>query len=57
MKKIILIFFLLTTKLTYGQINGGFEVWDTIGTCGYCSELMNLFGVPDPTGGTANRRG
>ena len=55
MKKIILVLLLLLTKLTFGQIiNGGFEVWDTIGTCGYCSELMNLFGVPDPTGGMAN---
>ena len=56
MKKIILLLFLLTTKLTFGQIsNGNFEVWDTTANCGYCNELMNLFGVPDPTGGTANR--
>jgi len=55
MKKLILIIFLLLTKLTEGQIiNGGFEVWDTIGGCSYCSDLMNLFGVLNPEGGIAN---
>src|SRR4030095_7534691 len=55
MNKIFFIIFLLSTKLTEGQIiNGGFEVWDTIGSCAYCTDLINLFGVPYPTGGIAN---
>src|SRR6187200_3747006 len=55
LKKMILFLFLLSTKLTEGQItNGGFEVWDTIGSCAYCTDLINLFGVPNPTGGIAN---
>lgn len=55
MKKIILILFLLTTKLTEGQIiNGGFEVWDTTYANLYSPELDTLFGVPNPIGGIVN---
>jgi hypothetical protein len=56
MKKIILILFLLSTKLTFGQImNGGFEVWDTSYAACYNSDLISLFAVPNPSGGVANR--
>jgi hypothetical protein len=56
MKKIILILFLLTTKLTFGQIiNGGFEVWDTTYSACYDSDLISLFAVPNPSGGVVNK--
>ena len=55
MKKIILILFLLSGKLTFGQItNGGFEVWDTTYTACYDSDLINLFAIPNPSGGEVN---
>lgn len=55
MKKIILILFLLSTKLTFGQINNaGFEVWDTTYTNVYSPQLSSIFGVPNPYGGTSN---
>jgi hypothetical protein len=56
MKKIILFLFLLSSKLTFGQIfNGGFEIWDTTYTACYDSDLISLFAVPDPSGGVINR--
>lgn len=55
MKRIILTFLLISTKLTFGQINnGGFEVWDTVYTNTYSSDLNTLFGVPNPIGGVIN---
>lgn len=52
MKKIILASFLLSVKLTFGQIkNGDFEEWDTTYTAAYSSDLNSIFGVPDPYGG------
>ncbi len=56
MKKIILIMFLLSTKLTFGQlINGDFEVWDTTYTGNYDSYLTSIFGVPNPKSGKINQ--
>lgn len=55
MKKIILILFLFSTKLTFGQINNsGFEVWDTTFTAAYSADLNSIFGVPNPYGGVVN---
>ena len=54
MKKFIFIFYLMTTKLTFGQINGGFEIWDTTYVNLYSSNLTNVFAVPNPYGGVAN---
>ena len=54
MKKTLLILFLMTTKLTFGQTNGGFEVWDTVYTNTYSTDLSNIFGVPNPLGGIVN---
>jgi len=55
MKKFILILFLLSTKLTFGQINNsGFEVWDTTFTAAYSPDLNSIFGVPNPYGGLVN---
>ena len=51
----LLIFFLLTAKLTFGQINnGGFEVWDSTYTACYDAQLINDFAVSDPSGGEVN---
>ncbi len=55
MKKIILLLILFSTQLTKAQIvNGGFEVWDSVYTHTYASELTNVYGVPNPYGGFAN---
>lgn len=54
MKRIFLILLLITTKLTFGQTNGGFEIWDTTYTNAYSSDLTNLFAVPNPLGGIVN---
>ena len=55
MKKFIIILFLLSTKLTFGQINNsGFEVWDTTFTAAYSADLNSIFGVPNPYGGIVN---
>jgi Secretion system C-terminal sorting domain len=54
MKKIIFILSFLPTQLTFGQINnGGFEIWDTVFTGTYSSDLNSLFGVVNPYGGVA----
>ena len=55
MKKKIFFLFLLTTKLTFGQLNGDFELWDTIYTGAYTNELINDFSVPNPFGGNTNK--
>ena len=54
MKKIILTCFLMSAKLTFGQTNGGFELWDTVYTNAYSVELADSFGVPNPLGGIVN---
>jgi len=55
MKKIILIAFILSTRLTFGQIvNGDFEIWDTTYTGNYSSYLSSLFAVPNPKAGVLN---
>src|SRR5438045_1308812 len=52
MKKFTVILFLLSTQFTSGQIaNSGFEVWDTVYTNAYSTELNTYFGVPNPIGG------
>ena len=56
MKKITLLLFLLSARLTFGQIiNGGFEVWDTTYPACYFQELEGEFEVPDPKGGVMNQ--
>lgn len=54
MKKIILICFLISGKLTFGQTNGDFELWDTVYTNDASVELANSLGVPNPLGGIVN---
>lgn len=44
----------MITKLTVGQTNGGFELWDSVYTNAYSAELADTFGVPDPLGGIVN---
>jgi len=54
--KIILILFLITTKLTFGQIkNGGFEMWDTLFyTSIYYTDITTTLGIPDAMWGVVN---
>jgi len=54
MKQPLLIIFLIATRLTFGQTNGGFELWDTVYTNNYSVELADSFGVPNPLGGIVN---
>ena len=54
MKKIILVCFLMSAKLAFGQTNGDFELWDTVHTNDASIELANSFGVPNPLGGIVN---
>lgn len=49
-----LIIFLMTSKLTFGQINGSFEIWDTTYVGVYSSDLNTIFGVPNPYTGVVN---
>ncbi|MEP7195432.1 MAG: T9SS type A sorting domain-containing protein [Saprospiraceae bacterium] len=52
MKNIGFIFLMLSTQLAFGQIkNGGFEIWDTTYKNSYSTDLTNLFGVANPSGG------
>lgn len=55
MKNTLTILLFMTTCFSFGQINnGGFEVWDTVFTNTYSSELNSTFGVPNPLGGAIN---
>ena len=55
MKNTLTILLFMTTGFSFGQINnGGFEVWDTVYTNIYSSELNSTFGVPNPLGGGIN---
>jgi len=51
MKKYILILILLSTKLTFGQLNGDFENWDTTFTHYYYTDLITQFNVQNPENG------
>jgi hypothetical protein len=54
-KKALFTLFLVIANLATGQINGGFEIWDTTYTNVYSSELENKFSVPNPLGGIINK--
>jgi hypothetical protein len=55
MKKILLLFSLLSSRFASGQIgNGSFENWDTVFTTSDCTDLSNLFNVLNPLSGTVD---
>jgi hypothetical protein len=55
MQRFILLISLITAKLTFGQTNGSFEVWDTVYAGVYSLHLDTAFSVPNPLGGKINR--
>ncbi len=46
---------LIMVQSIQGQINGGFENWDTVHKHVYHDELLNEHGIANPLGGTPNK--
>ena len=55
MKKLLFIFFIFFTKLSFAQLkNSSFEIWDSTYSCDNSASLASLYNVPNPICGNVN---